>query len=444
MSFGTDNRLRTLLKSVIDTSIFQRLRRISQLGLAQNVFPGATHTRFSHGLGAAYLALKALAHLAERHDPTRVADARLEVVAAALLHDVGHGPFSHSFEQVLAGLGFATSPPLHEQWTRAAIELEDSDVRRALADSGLDIAKVATAFQSDPDNGPLPKYLRQVVSSQIDVDRMDYLVRDSHFAGVALGRVDIYYLIHCLTIIEHDGGLISSLGVEEKGVKAYEGFALARQLMNRTVYYHRAVKVFEFMMEELLRLVISSLPVLNRDPELRSAIPRYFAAVSALRDSSVRSPEDFVAAHWRDYFALSEPDVWHLVQRLATTASATVPKQIKMLAEMILKREKLPYWLVLPGMDQVLREKLLSDGFKLGEDYALIDLRTTVYKQSKDQVFVEHRGGRVVEMAAASEILAILRDREERASLLIALDPDKGSVIRESGIKVQSIPADDA
>lgn len=87
--------------------------------------------------------------------------------------------------------------------------------------------------------------------------------------------------------------------------------------------------------------------------------------------------------------------------------------------------------------------RTLRAGFELGDDYALIDLRTTVYKQSKDQVFVEPHRGRVVEMAAASEILAILRDREERASLLIALDPDKASAIRESGIKAQSIPADD-
>ena len=101
---------------------------------------------------------------------------------------------------------------------------------------------------------------------------MDYLVRDSHFAGVALGRVDIYYLIHCLTIVEHDENSLCSLGVEEKGVKAYEGFALARQLMNRTVYYHRAVQVFEFMIEELLRQVISEFDMLHRDPELHAVI----------------------------------------------------------------------------------------------------------------------------------------------------------------------------
>lgn len=429
------------VKAVLDTSTFQRLRRISQLGLAQNVFPGATHTRFAHSLGAAYLASKAVTHLEERHSKKDIADARLEVIAAALLHDVGHGPFSHSFEQVLKGLKFPALP-LHEEWTLAAIEHEDSDIRRALETNGLDIGKVATAFRKNPDEGPLPKYLRQIVSSQLDVDRMDYLVRDSHFAGVALGQVDIYYLIHCLTIVEHAGNSLCSLGVEEKGVKAYEGFALARQLMNRTVYYHRAVKVFEFMMEELLRQVIREFGMLHMEPELRAAIPRYLGAVAALRDSAVRSTDEFVAANWRDYFALSEPDIWHLVASLAAASPAKVPRRARMLAEMILKREKLPYRSVLPGMAEVLRQKLVLDGFKEDEDYALINLLTTVYKQLKDQVFVLLGKKRIAEIAASSEILAMLRDREERATLLVILDPDKASAVHQSGNAVQSLLED--
>jgi hypothetical protein len=443
MSFGTDDRLRSLLKAVLDTPIFQRLRRISQLGLAQNVFPGATHTRFAHGLGAAYLASKAVAHLAERHRKDAIADARLEVIAAALLHDVGHGPFSHSFEKVLKGLKFPIPPPLHEEWTLAAITHEDSDIRHALATTGLDIDKVATSFRKNPDKGPLPKYLRQIVSSQLDVDRMDYLVRDSHFAGVALGRVDIYYLIHCLTIVEHDGNSLCSLGVEEKGVKAYEGFALARQLMNRTVYYHRAVQVFEFMMEELLRQVISGFDMLHGDPELRAAIPRYLSAVAALCDSTIHSTDEFIAANWRNYFALSEPDIWHLVTSLAAASPTKIPRRARMLAEMILKREKLPYRPVLPGMAEVLRQKLVFDGFKENEDHAFINLGTTIYKQLKDPVFVVVGSKRVAEIAASSEILAMLRDREERATLLVILNLDKASAIHQSGRAVQSLPEDD-
>jgi hypothetical protein len=272
---------------------------------------------------------------------------------------------------------------------------------------------------------------------------MDYLVRDSHFAGVALGRVDIYYLIHCLTIVEHDENSLCSLGVEEKGVKAYEGFALARQLMNRTVYYHRAVQVFEFMMEELLREVINGFDVLHVDPELRLAIPRYLGAVAALCGSAARSTDAFIAANWRDYFTLSESDIWHLVTSLAAASPTKIPRRARMLAEMLLKREKLPYHPVLPGMAEVLRQKLVLDGFEENEDYALIDLGTTIYKQLKDPVFVVVGSKRVAEIAASSEILAMLRDREERATLLVILNLDKASTIHQSGRVVQSLPEND-
>jgi len=111
---------------------------------------------------------------------------------------------------------------------------------------------------------------------------------------------------------------------------------------------------------------------------------------------------------------------------------------------MILTREKLPYWPVLSGMAEVLREKLLSDGYTQGEDYALVDLTTTVYKRSKDQVFVVLGKTRISEIAASSEILAMLRDREERATLLVVLDPDKAAGVYRSGTSVQSLPEDDA
>jgi hypothetical protein len=114
-----------------------------------------------------------------------------------------------------------------------------------------------------------------------------------------------------------------------------------------------------------------------------------------------------------------------------------------MLAEMLLKREKLPYRPILPGMAEVLRQKLVFDGFKENEDYAFIHLGTTIYKQLKDPVFVVVGSKRVAEIAASSEILAMLRDREERATLLVILNPGKASAIYQSGRAVQSLPEDD-
>src|SRR5260370_26361528 len=131
MNFGSDPVLQDCFKKVLDTRTFQRLRRITQLGMASYVFPGATHTRFSHSLGVAYLAHSVLTHLRERapdaEDRSEIDHVFNGVMMAALLHDVGHGPFSHSFEQVLMGYACA---PLHEDWTATFISHTGSDINQ--------------------------------------------------------------------------------------------------------------------------------------------------------------------------------------------------------------------------------------------------------------------------------------------------------------------------
>src|SRR2546426_274344 len=162
MNFGSEEEFRKVFKDVMDTREFQRLRRITQLGLASYVFPGATHTRFSHSLGVAYLAHSVLAHLSEwAEGDTRdeVAEAWNEVVLAGLLHDLGHGPFSHSFEQVLKAYSWA---PLHEDWTAALITDSASAICRSLVAHGLDVKNIASAITKG-DDGSLARPFRQIV-----------------------------------------------------------------------------------------------------------------------------------------------------------------------------------------------------------------------------------------------------------------------------------------
>ena len=174
------------------------------------------------------------------------------VIMPALLLDVGHGSFSHSFEQVLSGYDWA---PRHEDWTKTIISHKDSDIRKQLEKNCITIDAVSSVFDK---KSPclLTRPYQQIVSSQLDVDRMNYLVRDSHFSGVATGRFDVRYLTHSIVVVSHGENGTRTLGITPKGVKAYEAFLLARQLINRTVYYHQNVKVLEFMMEHFLQLVI--------------------------------------------------------------------------------------------------------------------------------------------------------------------------------------------
>ena len=205
-----------LLLSVIDHPFFQRQRRIRQLGLTCLVYPGAMHTRFSHMLGALNLMCRALDVL--RQKGIEITDEECRgAKLAILLHDVGHGPFSHTSEHVLVDIS-------HEEITLRMMQQIDREMDGAL--------RTAIAiFKND-----YPKhFLHQLVSSQLDMDRLDYLGRDSFFTGVSEGIVGTDRIISMLNV--HDDELV----VDEKGIYSVEKFIVSRRLMYWQVYMHKTV-----------------------------------------------------------------------------------------------------------------------------------------------------------------------------------------------------------
>ena len=220
---------RGILLDLIDTDAFQRLRRIKQLALSSLVYPGAVHTRFNHCIGAMHLTGQALDVL--RGKGVEISAAEYEAtLIAILLHDIGHGPFSHALESViLTGLH-------HERMSKAImLDLNDQfDGRLAMA---------IQIFE-----GKYPrKFLHQLVSSQLDMDRMDYLKRDSYFTGVVEGVVSASRIIKTLNVVE------DRLVVESKGILSVEKFIVARRLMYWQVYLHKAVLAAEHMIVHILR-----------------------------------------------------------------------------------------------------------------------------------------------------------------------------------------------
>jgi HD superfamily phosphohydrolase len=206
---------------LIDTAPFQRLRRIRQLGTAFLTFQGAESSRFTHSLGVLHLARRALQHL-ERHQPC-LAEQRPALYAAALLHDVGHGPFSHSGEEMYG--------MRHESWSGRLIR-DHPALRDRLEDQrpGLSM-EVADLLE----HGRHPVgAVKALVSSQLDCDRLDYLLRDSHSTGTSYGHLDLERILAALTLAP-DG----SLALHPKGLMAVEHYLVVRQLMYRTVYNHR-------------------------------------------------------------------------------------------------------------------------------------------------------------------------------------------------------------
>lgn len=220
---------------LINTKEFQRLRRIRQLGTSYLTFHGAEHSRFSHSLGVYEITRKIISQF-ERHGyPDWPAEERLVSLCAALLHDVGHGPFSHSLEEV-----FDTD---HEVWT-CKILLEDTEINRVLREVSDDFPeKVAAVIQK---TYPKPIVV-SLISSQMDADRMDYLLRDAYFTGVNYGTFDLERILRVLR--PYKGKIV----VKESGMHAVEHYLMSRYQMYWQIYFHPVTRSSEIILRQIFR-----------------------------------------------------------------------------------------------------------------------------------------------------------------------------------------------
>lgn len=218
-----------IILDLIEHPYFQRLRRISQLGLTSLVYPGAYHTRFHHAIGAMHLMTKAVESL--RSKGHKITDEELlGAEIAILLHDIGHGPFSHALEHSIS------HNISHEQISILFMKKLNVEF-----DGKLNLA--IQIFEGKYKK----KFLHQLVSSQLDVDRMDYLKRDSYYSGVQEGTIGTERIIHMLNIVD------DNLVVESKGIYSIEKFLIARRLMYWQVYFHKTVVCSEQMLIQILK-----------------------------------------------------------------------------------------------------------------------------------------------------------------------------------------------
>lgn len=221
-----------IILSLVDHPYVQRMRHIKQMGLGYLVFPAAEHSRFTHALGAMELGQRTLNNLREKD--TTISDAEFEAtLIAILLHDVGHGPLSHTLE-----FDLITNLP-HEKVTLAVMKELNKQFYGA-----LDLA--IAIFKDDYDKKP---FLHQLVSSQLDLDRLDYLKRDSAFTGVYEGSVGIDRILKTMRV--HNGRIV----IEKKGIYAIENYILARRLMYMQVYLHKTVISADVLLKSILRRV---------------------------------------------------------------------------------------------------------------------------------------------------------------------------------------------
>lgn len=274
----------------------QRLRRIRQLGLTSLAYPGADHTRFSHAIGAAHVMTRFIGRMRQIHGDLpphqRVTPEQATIaVAAAFLHDLGHGPLSHLFEEALPG------GPSHETWTVRLVLDPASSVHRILTELGAELpAQVADMIVG---RHPLA-FLSSTVSGTFDVDRCDYLLRDAHFTGVSYGSFDLDWLVRSLRFgHSQTPGAAPGLAVDGvKGLPAIESFVLARLFMFQQVYFHKASRASEWHFSRILARIRQLLA----DGVRLEPMPRGIESLLRDGDSSLQ-----------DYLALDDNVLWNAV-----------------------------------------------------------------------------------------------------------------------------------
>lgn len=290
---------------LVQTSVFQRLRRIRQLGLAELVFPGATHSRFSHSLGVFDTARQILAQLKRRLGSAYDEDAGQVALLAALLHDIGHGPMSHVFERCMG-----KNHQSHEGWSAKIIREEESlssllplREREAIA-ALLEGKSSANAYAS-------------LVSSQFDADRLDYLRRDRYMTGVKSGGFDFFWLLDCLDITPKDMHPSGVLCLRAKGLRNAEEYLLARYHLYSNVYLHKTTRAAEFMLEHVFQALREAPDLLGQSDPLR----HFLESASPSRGA---------------YLALDDMVVW---QSLAFLARQRKTTKAGVLASRLLARD---------------------------------------------------------------------------------------------------------
>ena len=369
-----------LVFDIIEHPWFQRLRRIIQLGLTHYVYPSAVHTRYQHALGAMHLITQALEVLRSKGILIS-AEEEEGVLCAILLHDIGHGPYSHALEQTMVK------------------DLSHEDLSLLMMDSLNDFFnhRLDTANKIFRNDYP-KKFLHQLVSSQLDMDRLDYLSRDSFFTGVAEGVINTDRIIKMLTVVD------DQLVVEGKGIYSIEKFIISRRLMYWQVYLHKTVVAAEYMLVNILK----------RAKEMASEdIPLFGSPVLHLFLYSNITIEHFLEDRkWIEDFAkLDDYDILSAIKVWTAHRDPILSYLCKSLIDRHLYKVEIQNEPFDPEYVASLKEKTAAQ-FRLREEeigYFLVEGTVTnnAYNPEHDRIRIQFRNNELVDVSEASDQLNI-------------------------------------
>lgn len=365
-----------LIFEIIQHPYFQRLRRISQMGMSYLVYPGAHHTRFHHALGAMYLMQRAIQVL--RFKGVQInEDEETALLVAILLHDVGHGPFSHAMEHsIVENVG-------HEH-----ISLLFMDELNQEFDGRLELS--IRIFKNKYDR----KFMHQLISGQLDMDRLDYLRRDSFFTGVAEGNISSQRLIAMLNVKD------DQLVIEEKAIYSVEKFLIARRLMYWQVYLHKTSLVAEQL---LLKLLQRAKELSSRGIDLPASTALSFFLKNSVTADGFSSSTLSTFSKLDDYDIIAAMKEWQFVDDfvLAQISSMLLNRD---LLKIKLKKEPFSSGKIDREMDKVMKRHNLSiheaSYFVFGGE-----ISNLAYHMDKENINLLKKSGKVIDVAKASDQL---------------------------------------
>lgn len=365
-----------LIFDIIEHPYFQRLRRIKQLGLTDFVYPGATHTRFHHAIGSMHLMGQALDSL--RNKGVDISDEEYEAsLCAILLHDIGHGPFSHTLEtSFLAGVH-------HEELSLIYLDYFNRQY-------GGRLSLALKIFRNEYKRG----FFHQLVSSQLDVDRLDYIARDSFFAGVYEGTIGIDRIMRMINVVD------DRLVVEEKGIYSIENFLSSRRFMYWQVYFHKTTVGIEKMLE----LLIGRARYLSRNNVELSCSP----ALRLFLKEEI-TLETFKDEYYLEQFALLDDyDVWGAIKLWSGHSDKPLSLLSRMLLERKLFKTRISGKEIEPKEIDILKTRAI-DHFQIAPSdwryfVAAGSVSNAAYISEGETINILRKNGDIVDIAKASDL----------------------------------------
>jgi hypothetical protein len=378
--FGFINIPDDFIYNIIQHPYLQRLNRIKQLGLAAFVYPGAQHTRFHHSIGAMFLMDEALRTLKEKgHEITK--DEWNSSLAAILMHDIGHGPFSHVLEHTLV-------TDIHHE-TISYLMMQQMDIESK--------GKLQTAIEIFTDKYP-KRFLHQLVSGQLDVDRLDYLRRDSFFTGVVEGNIGSARIIKMLDVKD------DRIVVESKGINSIENFLMSRRLMYWQVYLHKTAMAAEKMLINTLKRAREL--TINGEKLFASPALSYF-----LSEKTTLNDFENNSMGLRNFAELDDNDIWSAL-KVWTNHSDTV---LSILSNGMVNRKLFKIEITENKIENIRKNTTLSGFMKIyklssheASYFISSDIVTTdMYNEKDDSIDILYKDGTIKDISKASDMLNI-------------------------------------